>query len=279
VRAWLVVAVLAACRAGYDPIPEVPHGHRELANTTLAIETILAENPVPKVYAIGEYHQTRASIAKTSPLARFTHDVISLLEPHAKQLLVETWNDAGCASSKQLAHDVPAATGRPVATQMEILRLVDRGRRDGLRLHMLPMTCFEQDSVLDPTTGIDFLLLLELITDKLHATARALVAEDPAHAVIIYGGALHNDLYPRWPLESLSYAKPLARELGAGGVLEIDLVVPEVVADMNLVRDEPWFPLIGRAAPGRVLVWQRGPSSYVVILPAQSEAVAKVAKL
>jgi hypothetical protein len=26
-------------------------------------------------------------------------------------------------------------------------------------------------------------------------------------------------------------------------------------------------------------VWQRGPASYVVILPAQSEEVAKVAKL
>ena len=48
---------------------------------------------------------------------------------------------------------------------------------------------------------------------------------------------------------------------------------------MNMIRTEPWFPLLGRAAPGRVLVWQRGPGSYVVILPVQSEEVSRVAKL
>jgi hypothetical protein len=124
---------------------------------------------------------------------------------------------------------------------------------------------------------INFLLLLELITDKLATTTRALIAADPDHAVIVYGGALHNDLYPRWPLEELSYARPLAQD--GVRVLEIDLVVPEVVAHMPMVRDEPWFPLLGRASPDRVIVWDRGPGSYVVILPAQDEQVARVARL
>lgn len=275
-RALLVC--LAACGATYDPIAEVPHDHREMRDTTTAIATILAENPVPKVYAIGEYHQRKDAIANTSPLARFTQEVITLLEPHATQLVLESWLDQRCDSSQQLAHDVAAVTGRPAATEMEMLRLV-RHTRKKLTPHMLPMTCIEQDAMLDPSTGINFLALLELITEKLHTTARGLVDDRPDHAVIVYGGALHNDLYPRWPLETLSYAKPLAAELGDAGVLEIDLVVPEVVASMNLVRDEPWFPLLGRASPGRVLVWQRGPGSYVVILPAQSDAVARVAKL
>ena len=145
-----------------------------------------------------------------------------------------------------------------------------------LQTHTLPMTCIEYDAVIDASGHVDFLLLLELITDNLAETTRSLLAKD--RAVIVYGGALHNDLYPRWPLDSLSYAKPLAAELG-GRVLEIDLVVPEIVAQMEMIRGEPWFPLLGRASPSRVLVWQRGPSSYVVILPAQSEEVAKVAKL
>ena len=276
-HAVLVLAVVSACRA-FDPIAEVPHHHRELTDTASAIALILAENPTPKVYAIGEYHQSRHAIAKTSPLARFTREIIGLLEPHAKQLVVEAWLDASCESSRQLSHDVAAATGRPAATQMEMLRLVDRGKRGGLTMHALPMTCIEHDAVLDAHGGVDFLLLLQVITDKLYATTRELVDADPDHAVIVYGGALHNDLYPRWPLDQLSYAKPLSQALG-GGVLEIDLVVPEVVADMPLVRAEPWFPLLGRASPSRVMVWKRGPSSYVVILPAQSEAVAKVAQL
>src|SRR5689334_17781219 len=100
-----MLIAFAACKA-FDPVAEVPQGHRELPNTTLAIETILAENPTPRVYAIGEYHQSRKAIAKTSPLARFTREIITLLEPHAKQLVVEAWLDAACDSSAQLAHDV-----------------------------------------------------------------------------------------------------------------------------------------------------------------------------
>lgn len=271
-----MVVLVVACRA-FDPVAEVPHRHRELPDTASAIAMILAENPNPRVYAIGEYHQTRTSIARTSPLARFTREIIALLEPHAHHLIVEAWLDDACDSSAQLQHDVAAATGRPAATAMEMLQLVHTSRRLHIETHALPMTCIEHDAMLDAYGRVNFLLLLELITDKLHEATLALLAGDPDRAVIVYGGALHNDLYPRWSLDELSYAKPLARELG-GHVLEIDLVVPEVVAGMAMVRGEPWFPLLGRASPSRVIVWQRGPSSYVVILPAQSTAVADVAK-
>jgi hypothetical protein len=261
---WLVLLVCACSAATYDPIAEVPHRHREAATTAAAISMILAENGTPQVYAIGEYHQTRAAIAKTSPLARFTQEIIKLLEPHARQLVVETWLDSECDTA-------------PNRTDFEVAHMMATGIKDGLVAHTLPITCIELDSAIDASGHMNFLLLLEMITDKLAETTRRLVAADPDHAVIVYGGALHNDLYPRWPLEQLSYARPMA-EAGVR-VLEIDLVVPEVVAYMPMVRDEPWFPLLGRASPDRVIVWDRGPGSYVVILPAQSDAVAMVAKL
>lgn len=269
---WLLV-LLAACRT-YDPVAEVPHHHREVRDGTAAIELILAENPPPRVYAIGEYHATRPQETSSS-LARFTREIIGTLEPRARHLVIEAWADSGCAGD--VSRDIAAGTARPKATQMEILRLVRRTRQT-LQPHFLSMTCIEQDSLRDAHRNINYLLLLELVTDKLHGTIRGVLDDDPSHAVIVYGGALHNDLYPRWPLEELSYAQPLARELG-GGVLEIDLVVPEVVATMSMVRDEPWFPLLGRSSPERAIVWQRGPGSYVVILPAQSERVAKLAQL
>jgi hypothetical protein len=129
-----------------------------------------------------------------------------------------------------------------------------------LETHGLPMTCIEHSSLLDPRGRVDFLRLLELVTEKLHDATERLVRT--GHPVIVYGGALHNDLYPRWPLEELSYAHALAREFS---VLELDLVVPEVVAPMKLLWQEPWFPLLGRAAPCHAIVWERGPGSYVVI--------------
>lgn len=267
-----ILVLLVGCHA-FDPIREVPHSHREVPTTADAIALILDENPEPLVYAIGEYHQTRNAIAATSPLARFTREIIGLLEPRADHLVVEAWLDASCWGKTN--DQVVAATGRTKTTEMEVLRLMQRGQRLHLQTHTLPMTCIEYDAVVDASGHVDFLLLLELITDKLAATTRSLLAKD--RAVIVYGGALHNDLYPRWPLDSLSYAKSLSDQLG-GKVLEIDLVVPEVVADMSMIRSEPWFPLLGRASPQRVLIWQRGPASYVVILPAQSDAVAKVAR-
>ncbi len=268
-----ILVLLVGCHT-FDPIREVPHSHREVATTADAIALILDENPEPLVYAIGEYHQTRNAIAATSPLARFTREIVGLLEPRADHLVVEAWLDASCWG--KTADQVVAATGRTKTTEMEVLRLMQRSQRLHLQTHTLPMTCIEYDAVVDASGHVDFLLLLELITEKLAETTRSLLAKD--RAVIVYGGALHNDLYPRWPLDSLSYAKSLSDQLG-GKVLEIDLVVPEVVAGMSMIRSEPWFPLLGRASPHRVLVWQRGPGSYVVILPAQSEEVAKVAKL
>jgi hypothetical protein len=284
--ALALVVCLTACRA-FDPIREVPHRHREVSTTAEAIGLILAENPQPLVYAIGEYHQSRNAVSSTSPLQRFTHEIIGLLEPRADHLVVEAWLDASCWGNTR--EQVIAATQRSETTQMEVMRLISRGQRLHLQTHTLPMTCIEYDAVIDASGHVDFLLLLELITQKLADTTRSLLAprmerdgftpaRGGARAVIVYGGALHNDLYPRWPLDSLSYAKSLSRDLG-GKVLEIDLVVPEVVAPMEMIRQEPWFPLLGRASPGRVLVWQRGPASYVVILPAQSDEVAKIAKL
>jgi hypothetical protein len=271
-RLGLAVAVLCSCHL-YDPVDEIDY--REYPDTKSAVSAILAEAGDVRVYAVGEYHPTRAGVAKRSPLARFTGEIIDLLAPHARHLIVEAWLDDGCQSSGQaIGSQVAAATGRPPSTGAELAVLIATGKQNKVETHGLPMTCIEHGSLLDARGRVDFLRLLELVTEKLGDTARALVAQDKP--VIVYGGALHNDLFPRWPLAELSYAESLSKDLN-GRVLELDLVVPEVVAPMALVRAEAWFPLLGRASPDRVLVWERGPMSYVVILPAESELVARVA--
>ena len=271
---WLLLVGLCACSI-YDPVEEIPH--REFRGTQEAIGAILADVPGTKVYAIGEYHPTRNSVAKQSPLARFTNEIVGVLEPRAQHLIVEAWLDDTCRSKEhdEITMQVMRVTERAKAQATDLQTLIAASRDKKIQTHGLPMTCIEHASVLDGRGRVDFLRLLLLVTEKLGDTTRALVAQN--RDVIVYGGALHNDLYPQWPLEDLSYAKSLDDELG-GGVLEIDLVVPEIVAPMNMVRREPWFPLLGRAAPDRVVVWARAPNSYVVILPAQDHEAAKVAK-
>ena len=259
----VVAAVLAAACVRHEL--ELPP-HQLFDDPRAAIRAILAAEPTPRVYAVGEYHPTRAAVARHAPLARFTSEIVGLLEPRAQHLVVEAWLEEGCyyGGHEPLGVQVARATGRPASTARELAELTDAGQLGllGLEVHGIPMTCIEQGALLDPRGRVDFLRLLQAVTVKLHEAARALALE--RRAVIVYGGALHNDLFPRWPLESLSYARGLADELG-GGVLELDLVVPEIVAGMRL--REPWVPLLALAAPARVIVWARGPGSYVVILP------------
>src|SRR5690606_19408990 len=105
------------------------HRHREVTTTAQAIAMILAENPAPLVYAVGEYHPTRNAIAATSPLARFTREIIGMLEPFADHLVVEAWLDASCWSSSGAHQQLAAATQRPASTEMEVMRLIERSRR------------------------------------------------------------------------------------------------------------------------------------------------------
>jgi len=252
----LVLVLCAACRV-YDPVDEIPH--REFATTQAAVAALLDDIGHPRVYAVGEYHPTRDLVGPATPIARFTRDILGLLEPRARHMVIEAWLDTRCAEP-----------------QRDVDQLVRAGSDRHIATHGLPVTCIEHSAMLDNRGHIDVLRLLELLTEKLHDTTRALVDDDLD--VIVYGGALHNDLYPHWPLEQLSYAQPLAVELGGGGVVEIDLVVPEIVAPMASIRYEPWFPLLARAAPDRTTLWQRGPASYVLILPALTEAIAQIAR-
>jgi hypothetical protein len=270
VAGTIAVVLVTACHA-YDPIRELDH--REFPDTASAVRAILdGDRRAARVYAVGEYHATRDAIAKRSPLARFTREIIELLEPRARHMVVEAWLDESCASPKVHAQ-VSAGDDHGSSTQTDLDNLVAANERLQIATHGLPMTCIEHRAMFDPVGRVDFLRLLEMVTEKLFEATRALVED--GRDVIVYGGALHNDLYPHWPLEELSYAVPLTK-LGIE-VLEIDLVVPEVVAPMEAIRNEPWFPLLGRASPERVTVWERGPNSYVIVLPAQSEAVASVA--
>jgi hypothetical protein len=270
----LLAVWTAACNV-YDPVDEIPHSVHP--DTTSAMREIIGNTHGTRVYAVGEYHPTRDSVARHSPLARFTGEIIDLLEPRATHLVVEAWLDATCGNTPDgVAAQVQGATGRRTAQRRDVASLVEGAEALNIQAHSLPMTCIEQTAMLDGRGRVDFLRLLETVTEKLHDVTRKLVFDH--ETVIVYGGALHNDLYPRWPLEDLSYAHTLRAELGGVGVLELDLVVPDIVVHMKGVRQEPWFPLIGIASPDRVIVWERGPDSYVVILPALSEEVAEIAR-
>ncbi len=259
----LLLVIASACSTASDPVDDIPH--RVLPNTGAAIRAILAEAGNVTVYAVGEYHATAPMTAR-APLEHFTDDIVGRLSPWADDLVVEAWFDASCSNDTVQAQ-IQAVTNRP-AGAADLTQLAASTAK--MPMHGLPMTCIEHSSMLDPKGRVDFFRLLVMVTDKLRESTERLTKQ--GHSVIVYGGALHNDLYPRWALEDLSYAQALAKQTT---VLEIDLVVPEVVEPLKVLWSEPWYPLLSRSGPDRVLLWERGPNSYVVILPAKSEAVAQ----
>jgi hypothetical protein len=186
-------------------------------------------------------------------MARFATEILPLLP--ARHLVLETWSDASCTSADPVQVQVQAVTRRP-ESGIDPVGLVGRNHRT----YGLAMTCIEHSSMLDARGRVDFVRLLALVSEKLLEAARELLAD--GSDVIVYGGALHNDLYPPWPLDDLAYGHTLAHEVS---VLELDLVVPEVVAPIKSLWTEDWFPLVAEAKD-ETIVWQRGAGSYVLIL-------------
>lgn len=264
VRALILPVIAWGCGAAYDPVDDIPH--RVLPNTGAAIREILRDTGNVQVYAVGEYHAT-APLTTRAPLKHFTDDIVGRLSTWADDLVVEAWFDASCAPNDAVQTQIQAVTNRPAAAA-DLTALAATTAK--LPMHGLPMTCIEHSSMLDPKGRVDFFRLLVMVTDKLRESTEALLKQ--GHSVIVYGGALHNDLYPRWALEDLSYAHVLAKQ---ASVVEIDLVVPEIVEPLKVLWSEPWYPLLSRSGSDRVLLWERGPNSYVVILPANSDLVAQ----
>ncbi len=262
-----LLTLIAACSTAYDPVDDIPH--RVLPNTGAAIRTILAEAGNAQVYAIGEYHASSPLDDRVgAPLAHFTDDIVGRLSTWADDLVVEAWFDESCASTgNDSGPQIQAVTNRVPTSATDLTQLGATTAK--MPMHGLPTTCIEHSSMLDANGRVDFYRLLVMVTDKLRESTEALVKQ--GRSVIVYGGALHNDLYPRWGLEDLSYVVKLAKQTS---VLEIDLVVPEVALPLKVLWQEPWYPLVARSGPDRVLLWERGPNSYVIILPAQRDVVA-----
>ena len=85
--------------------------------------------------------------------------------------------------------------------------------------------------------------------------------------VVLYGGAMHNDMAPRPGREQWSFAKDLDRTAG-GKLVELDLIVPEFIKDTDAWKSQLWYPAYDREAMGAATVLvEMGPRSYALVFP------------
>jgi hypothetical protein len=89
----------------------------------------------------------------------------------------------------------------------------------------------------------------------------------PRRALAVYGGALHNDVYPLPGLGAYSYARAI-RFATLGRYVEIDLVIPEYAGSSPLLRAQDWWGAYRRARrTGAATRIRRGSTSYVIVFP------------
>jgi hypothetical protein len=234
----------------------------------------------PLVLGVGELHQTAETAGIASSLSRFTRQVWPRIAARVSDLVVETWVTDGACGKAEAATvgDVARTTERPAATEDEIVALLTRAKASGARTHILKVSCAEY-RLLAPAGGggsrqpVDFERMLALIEHKLEAQVTAVLATRPAadaaRLVVVYGGALHNDLHPDPALAPFSYGLR-AFHTTAGRYRELDLYVPAYLARNPAMRGEPWFPLWQRAAAaGRPVLIRRSPESFILVFASE----------
>jgi len=226
-----------------------------------------------EVVAFGELHQTAGTARVRSTLARFTDEILPAVAPRAAHLIVETWVSRGTcgAPEKRVTEDIARTTERPAQTENEIVRLLRRAKELGVAPHVLDVDCHEYQTV---AAGghVDYDGLLKLTRAHLQRAIEQGLALPRAAGrplVLVYGGALHNDLAPAPALAAYSFG-PAIDALTGGAYREVDLYVPELVDTLPALRVEPWFP-VWKAAAGAdgkaAILIRRRPRSAVVLFP------------
>jgi hypothetical protein len=222
------------------------------------------------VIAFGELHQTRATANVRSAIARFTEDILPVVAPHASHLIVETWITTGkCGESEtRVTEEVARTTERPVETESEIMRLLRKAKELGVAPHVLDIGCEEYQKLTGAGGGVDYDRLLTVTNQHLGRAIQQglLLRRAPGRPlVVVYGGALHNDLYPDATLAKYTFGRAI-HAVTRGVYREIDLYVPEMIDATPALKTEPWYGAWRRAGAGTsdVLI-ERGPRSAVIV--------------
>lgn len=293
VTRWLALSGwLVASRAFAEVPPSAPESATEATqaaaadkpelhsydSATAALRAILerAESDAgkpPRVVAFGEYHQVKGKTHIRSAIKRFAEELWSTVQPGASDLVLETFIPEGnCGKEeKKVVADVDKTIKRPETTENELVTLIKQAKAQGVQPHILQVSCKDYESVLNEKKQVDFVKMLKLVNDLLEQritevrTRRLKAGVDKT--VMVYGGAIHNDLYPQKELAPYTFGQSLTKTF-PGQYLEIDLYVPEFVETDAAQRGQPWLPLYKKAQkPGQVVVIRRGPASFILLFP------------
>lgn len=196
-----------------------------------------------RLIAFGEAHAP-ASFQGATTVHRFTSDLLPTIADGASHLLLELLNPPkeGCETEKAAAQEESEkiTAGQSKQNQNEYFTLGTESRKLGVIPDILWSTCEDLAFIASPEGGVVAMMetIAKLSEKNLKEQLRTPRKGRPL--VLAYGGALHNDVTPRAGRESWSYGPKMWEDV-KGRYLEIDLIVPELIADSESWRSFAWY--------------------------------------
>jgi hypothetical protein len=239
----------------------------------------LALANAPLVLGVGEAHAPNGATVP-SAAKRFTDDLLPAIADHTSDLIVELMMPpTGCADAvAQVRREQEPVTSRHAGTDAdEYVAMGSKARQLGVVPDMLRPTCADMDAIehASATQSATDMIDVSLTTiARLSGSQAARLADrdalsdaDSGKLVVVYGGALHNDLAPPPESARWSYAPDLAAHVG-GRFAAIDLVVPEFIGLDATWAKLPWWPHYDEGRLGRkTTLFRIGPQSFVLVFP------------
>ena len=238
-----------------------------------ALEFVLQAKPL--VLGVGEAHALKGSEGVESTTSRFTQQLLPVLAPRSSDLVIELMEpDRRCLKTTEQVRQEQKQVTEEQATsnQNEFVTLGHQAKLAGVQPHILYPSCSEYDRVVKAGEDSIFVMLetIAMLTDQ---KAKAIVARNRKQdngdkIVVLYGGAVHNDLSPREGRESWSYGPSLAEHTGQRYV-ELDLIVREYIKDTEVWQSLPWYRHFDKSQHAdKVVLLSPAPASFVLIFPA-----------
>ncbi len=260
-----------------EPAPEAEEcgalGCRLFESPADALRHVLESKPL--VLGVGEAHALKGTEGVESTTSRFTRELLPVLAPRASDIVIELMQpDRRCLKTTEEVRKEQKEVTRDQAAsnQNEFVMLGARAKDAGVRPHILYPSCAQYDRIVKAGDDSIFVMLetIALLTEqKAEAILERNRKEGAADALLVlYGGAVHNDVSPREGRQAWSYGKSLLDTTG-GRYVELDLIVREYIKDTDVWKSLPWYSHFDKTAhPDKVVLFHPAPSSYALIFPA-----------
>jgi hypothetical protein len=227
----------------------------------------------PLVLGIGEAHAQKGTEGVDSSAKRFTEKLLPQLRDRASDLVVELMlPPKGCkpAETKVREKQQEVTKQQAESNQSEYVTMGEAARKVGVVPDALRPSCADLDKAAKAGDSA-ITTMLETIARLAGTKAKELLERNKKlnqeKLIVLYGGALHNDVTPKPGREAWSFGPDLVKATD-GRYLELDVFVPESIQDTESWKAMAWYAHYDRAAhAGGAVLFKTGPSSYALVFP------------